>query len=77
MLLFVSPSPSNMHGRVSSDQARNGGAFGGVEGYRVLDAAAALEAIDFFKVDGLLFLKSPEAFNEDVIEISAPSIQPL
>lgn len=55
MLLFVSPSPPNMHGRVSSDQARNGGAFGGVEGYRVLDAAAALEAIDFFKVDGLLF----------------------
>jgi len=48
---------------------------GVVEGHPVFDDAPGPEAVgDFLKVDGLLFQASPETFDEDVIEVSAPSI---
>ncbi len=47
------------------------GPLGVVEGHPVLNDAPRLEAIgDFLKVDGLLFQASPEALDEDVVEVT-------
>lgn len=51
------------------------GPLGVVEGHPVLNDAPRLEAVgDFLKVDGLLFQASPEALDEDVVEVTAAPI---
>ena len=54
------------------------GTFGVVEAHPVFDDTPGLVAIlDFFEIDGFLFQGSPQAINEDVVEVSAKSIHPL
>ncbi len=41
----------------------------------VLDHAFGLEpALQFMQIDGLLFERSPQPFDEDIVEITTPSI---
>ena len=58
----------------SADQVGMG-PFGVMECHPVLDDRLGLEAIgDFVEVDRLLLQGSPQTFDEDVFEVSAPSI---
>ncbi len=51
------------------------GPSGVLECHPILNDAPGLESIgDFLKVDGLLLQGSPQAFNEDVFDVSSPSV---
>lgn len=51
------------------------GALGIVKCHPILDDASGLEAVsDFFEIDRFLLQVPPETLDEDVIEMSAPSI---
>lgn len=72
MLLFAFRGRPSMH---RSPIRRGMGPLGVVDRHPIFDDAPGLEAIsDFFEIDRFLLKAAPEPFDEDVVEVEAPTV---